>query len=334
MTKYPLYFLLVMALLLMPSSGICSAQTFTRADSIYVENTSQFCVNQSTAFESFATNLLMYQKATGVFPASINEFVKSGFTIFWPMDLSRGKTAYIMNNLPEFPNENSLGAFHYSIDDYGIARLDYVNFDGELLEDTGEKIAVTNRFEIFPKTSDAPVEINPDEYHTKYLSDLDSLSTIKGTKKIEDVHDYNNRVVYAFTLQIGNYLCSKIKSYYTEKTKFPKSFSALITEAGASELIIVENFDYFVKLLQNADAKFLCGFDSSCKTMYIYLEIDGETYISHFENLDDISSNDVTTESSIEDFDLTNPLLTTDNLSEIELPYDYVVSIYDVPAGS
>ncbi|MCD6216253.1 hypothetical protein J7L05_00155 [bacterium] len=334
MIKYPLYLLLVMVLLMMPSTRICSAQAITRADSIYIEDTSQFCVNQATTFESFATNLLMYQKATGVLPESIYEFVQSGFPMFWPMDLSQGKTAYVVDKLPEFPKEHNLGAFNYSIDDYGIARLDYVNFDGELLEDTGEEITVINRFEIFPTLSDSPVEMNPDEYYTKYLSDLDSLCALKGTKKIEDVDDYNDRVVYAFTLQLGNYLYSKIKSCYSDKNEFPKSFSELINEAGSSEFIIVENFDYFAELLQNADAKFLCGFDSSAKTMYIYLEIDGETYISHFENLDEISVNDVISESSIEDFDVTNPLLTTDNLSEIELPYDYVISIYDVPAGS
>ncbi len=334
MIKYPLYLLLALALLVMPSTRICSAQAFTTTDSIYIENTSQFCVNQATSFESFATNLLIYQKATGVFPESISEFVQSGFTIFWPMDLSNGKTAYVVDKLQEFPKEDSLGAFNYSLDDYGIARLDYVNYDSELLEDTGEEITVINRFEIFPTTSDAPVEMNPDEYHTKYLSDHDSLSAVHGTMKIEDVDDYNDRVVYAFSLQLSNYLCSKIKSYYSDKNEFPKSFSELINEAGSSEFIIVENFDYFVELLVNADAEFLCGFDSSAKTMYIHLEIDSETYISHFENLDVISVSDVTAKSSIEDFDVTNPLLTTDNLSEIELPYDYVISIYDVPAGN
>lgn len=334
MIKYPIYFLLVMALLVMPSTRICSAQSFTNTDSIYIEDTSQFCVNQATAFETFATNLLMYQKATGVFPESIYEFVQSGFPIFWPMDLAHGKSAYVFDELPEFPKETMLGAFNYSIDDYEIARLDYVNFDRELLEDTGEEIIVINRFEIFPTLSDSPVEIGLDEYYTKYLSDLDSLCAVTGTMKIDEVDDYNTRVVYAFTLQLSNYVHSKIKSYYSDRNKFPESFSELIGEAGSSEFIILDNFDYFAELLQNADAKFLYGFDSNAKTIYVYLEIDGETYISHFENLDEISVNDVATASTIEDFDVTNPLLSTDNLSEIELPYDYVISIYDVPAGS
>ncbi len=339
MIKYSSYLLLLMVLLVMPSSQTCSAQAFINADSraeaLFLDDKEQFCDNQFFTFEPLASNVLLYQQATGVFPESMYEFVQSGFPIFWPMNISRGNAAYVVDDLMEPPNEGMLGAFKFSITDYGFAQLDFVNYDCDLLKDSNDVILVVSRFEIFATQSEADSSFDPDadKFNTRKVSNFDSHSPVKALNEIAEIDDYNNRVITAFCLQMSNYVCLKMQEYIFLTHSYPASFSELINETGSSELIILENLDYFVELLQDADAKFLLGYDSTVSTMYVYLEIDDETFIAHFENLDETTSDITLKEYSIDDFDVENAILSTDNLSEIELPYDYVVSIYDVPAG-
>lgn len=338
MFKYISYTLLLFVLLLMPSAQICSAQMAVNADSrvdaICFEDKSQFCDNQFLTFEALATNILLYQKATGVFPENMSEFIRSGFPIFWPMNISQGNAAYVVDDLMEPPTEAMLGAFKYSLTDYGFAQLDFVNYDCDRLKDSNDEILYVNRFEIFATQSEADASIDPDadKYNTQKVSDFDSNNPIKALYDVADIDDHPNQVITAFSLQLSNYVYLKAKEYYSVSYSFPATFSDLITETGVSEYIILENLDYFVELLRDADATFLLGLDSDTSMMYVYLEIDDVIYIEHFENLDS-SSSIALDEYSIDDFNLDDAILSTVNLSEIELPYDYMISTSDIPAG-
>ena len=347
--KYILGIVLVFFALMLANPMPGYTQSFSginsNTDNLTNEEIDLLAAYQNSSIKYLYDTLLLYRKTTGVFPETMCEFVESGFPVFWPDNLFSNNSMYVIDSFPEFLNESDLGALTYSLD-YDTALLGYINYDRIELNQNNDKVLVVSELTI-PYTKDHKVYIdNSDTAMPSYgrpetlgepeiwtFSDLDTQSISNGTMRVNEVDDYSTRVLYAFCGQITEFLGPEFRNYYFDKGEFAPTLADLLRHKGAGRQIIIENIRYFTELLQDADADFRCGFDPDTKIAYLYLEIDDVEYITYYEQYGNSPRDFKSRGVNVDDLDMSNPLISTENLSDIEIPYEYIISIRDIPAG-
>ena len=160
------------------------------------------------------------------------------------------------------------------------------------------------------------------------FAEYEKISVFAGLKRIDEIGDYDSRVIYAFSGQFGNFFITKSNDFYTLENRIPKSLTDLLDTTGSTQLVITDNFNYFAELLEDSDAVFKCGYDDDLDVVYVHLEINGELLISYCHALDGYESS-----IEIESVNMENPIISNENISEIKIPTGYLISLRDVPAG-
>jgi hypothetical protein len=179
-----------------------------------------------------------------------------------------------------------------------------------------------------------------------------TIDIIGGTIPINEVSSKEKRLIYGMCAQVADHvILSSGKVILPERTigfVLPSTLRDLYNE---SNLIILENFANFSELLKNSGADFKVGFDYSKSAQYSWLKIGDETLIvlcrilnpnseySAESQYDGIQYNE-NGENIDPDFagfssmaDMSSPMITANNLDQIELPNEIVVSIEDIPLG-
>ncbi len=259
--------------------------------------------------------LIYYWRAEGQFPESMKEWVNSGYPLVWPRNLSDGTPIKVSNAENLEPDETLLGTILYRrIDDQKV-EINRVGYDAEGSEAAGEQ-KWKIRTSIFPED---------------YPEGLSGIYTNGGKISIDSFEDYNKRRLYALCAEFGFFLQCHTSKYFVTFNDLPDSFDDLIF---SREFIIKENFDAFADLLKNSNADFRYGFDYDNRTNYIYLAIDGEVL---FSACNTYGSSQTAQYSyfceEIEGLDMSNPILTSANISQFEIPDGYLISVKDIPVG-
>jgi hypothetical protein len=89
-----------------------------------------------------------------------------------------------------------------------------------------------------------------------------------------------------------------------------------------------------VELMKSPDVEFKWGNDYAKTSSYIYLKVKGKTYMAQcyypgdgisFQSFKDMKS------CSFSALDTSSPILTSENIDQIVIPDEYLISIKDIP---
>ena len=259
--------------------------------------------------------LIHYWRAERQFPESMKEWVNSGYPLVWPRNLSDGTPIKVSNAENLEPDETHLGTILYRRIDDHKAEMNRVGYDVEGSEAAGE-----------PKW-----KIRSSTFPEDYPEGFSGIYVNGGKISIDSFDDYSKRRLYALCAEFGIFLQCHTSMYFVTFNDLPDSFDDLIF---SSEFIIKENFYAFADLLKNSNADFRYGCDYDNRTIYTYLAIDGDVL---FSDCVTYGSSQTAQYSNfcedVEGLDMSNPILTSANISEFEIPDGYLISVKDIPVG-
>ncbi|MBU1022663.1 hypothetical protein KKB99_00155, partial [bacterium] len=190
--------------------------------------------------------------------------------------------------------------------------------------------------------------------------DKEKAIMIGGTIPVNDVLSKESRMTYGMCGQIHRHVTGATTDYYFSEKNFtmPPTFADLYSGfhdrlgfPNEHGLIILENFADFAKLLSTSGADFKIGFDDSKSAQYSWLKIGDETLIAFCRvyNPDNAYGIDHqylgiaygrNGENSDPDYsgyrsmaDMSTPMITANNLDQIDIPNEITISIVDIPLG-
>ncbi|MBU1023170.1 hypothetical protein KKB99_02690, partial [bacterium] len=186
------------------------------------------------------------------------------------------------------------------------------------------------------------------------------ISVIGGTIPVNDVLSKENRMIYGMCGQLHLKVCGATEDYYFSEKNFtlPPTFVDLYSGFrdkpgfyNEHSLIILENFADFAKLIKTSGADFKIGFDDSKVAQYSWLKIGDETLIAfcRVHNPDNAYGIDHqylgiaygnNGENIDPDYavyrsmaDMSSPMITANNLDQIDIPNEITISVEDIPLG-
>ena len=163
------------------------------------------------------------------------------------------------------------------------------------------------------------------------------MHVMGATKTPEEIEDHDKRLLCAMVGNLETLINALTNRHYVYDEVLPESFYDVLDNR---DFIIKENFETFAKMLKDSGASFKWGFDGN--TRYFELIIDGEKYIKHcvvYGSLDEYrSTGGLTSECAFDQtmfdsLDKSSPIITSDNLIDVKIPEEYLISINDIPLG-
>jgi len=284
---------------------------------------------------SFFHEINLYKDVNGSFPDSFSTLVKNGFLLYWPRNPMTGKPVEVITGRDLIKDRSDFGSFKYEVINDSEFSLRCVYLDWNNYLDTGKE----SWFEA------APVyEYNPAIIHRR-IDKQDEGTKIKrwkmhlmgATKTPEEIEDYDKRLLCAMAGNLETIINASTNRHYVYDEVLPESFYDVLDNRS---FIIKENFEAFAQMLKDSGASFKWGFDGN--TRYFELIIDDERYIKHYVvygSLDKYrSTGGLTSECAFDQtmfdtLDKSSPIITSDNLIDIKIPEEYLISIEDIPLG-
>jgi hypothetical protein len=272
--------------------------------------------------------IMDYRRATGVYPESITEYIDSGFPLFWPRNVMDGLPVRVLASRDIANDLSDFGSVKWEKDDNYHVRLISCNIDLEKYKDCGEVswIIQTEGLHDFKGTRTVGI-----------------TTIVGGTNPINRVSNPETRMLYAQCGQLTNFIFTTTLNYYSRNTKLPDNFIDNLSfqqDLGSTPFIIKENLDKLAQELANADVEFKIGYDYPNTVSYALLKIHGETLISHCYKYDYNGNVDPPIEDDspgihvgyrMEEIDMSSPMISDANLSALNIPDQFIISIEDIP---
>jgi hypothetical protein len=315
-----------------------------------------------------AESIRLYRRVTGAYPDSMSSFVRSGFPLHWPRNVITGAPVDVLVGRDFNLDKSDRGFIKWEKFSDDHAKMTFVDLDYKAFRDEGKEKWIENYIEFTWREWESyrgeTLEDKRREFRARgRIGDDDkekAIDIIGGTIPVNDVLSQESRMIYGMCGQIHLRVCKATKDYYFNEKNFvlPPTFEDLYSgfkdkpgfhnEHG---LIILENFADFAKLLKTSGADFKIGFDNSKSAQYSWLKIGDETLIAfcriynpnnaygidhqylgieygrNGENIDP----DYAGYRSMAD--MSSPMITANNLGQIEIPNEITISIEDIPLG-
>jgi hypothetical protein len=261
--------------------------------------------------------LELYKDVHGYYPDSIRTLVKSGFLLTWPRNLLAGGAVKCVVGRNLTANRADWASFKYELigDNSFVTKV--VSLDKKLYEETGNEVwTVRERENMF--------KLQENQRRRSSVS--------MGTKPVYEIQDANKRAVYAMCGVLTKFLDGRTHAHYYQTWELPNTFGDLFDNRL---FIIKENFDSFAKMLKESGATFKWGVDHTKNCVYSILEIDGERLISYCVRFGPIEESPYTSglqvDCGVDDLDMSSPILTDDNIADLVIPEEYLISINNLP---
>ncbi len=283
--------------------------------------------NRASMVGKLRKSISDYRRATGVYPASISEYIESGFPLFWPRNVMDGLPVRVLASRDVINDLSDFGSINWGKEGtYNV--LISCNID-------------------FGK--------NKDSDETNWIINKDGLNDFKGTRTpgittivggtdpINMVTDPEARMLYAQCGELTDFIFGTTQNYYDTNKSLPNSVVdhlAFQQDLGSTPFIIKENLDKFAQELKDADVEFKIGYDYPNTASYALLKIKGETLISHCYKYDYNANVDPPIEDDspgshtgcrMEEIDMSSPMISNANLSTLNIPDQFIISIEDIP---
>jgi len=315
-----------------PSSQTSTEKTeITSRSSQVDENLIDTSWDQERVIQLLNHDLRRYREANGSLPDSLNTLVNSGFLLWWPRNLFTGSPAKVIKERELEPNMEDLGLFKYNIIsnpayDFSLNNVYNYNYHLELITINSSEYYETGN----------PVWKKVTKNYPGYKLEDNVTRVIgvpHGKKPTYEISDYNKRLLYALCGNFAFYIQYRVALYHRDNSMLPSSFSDLLND---KQYIIKENFIKFADLLKNSGATFKWGIDYSTGASYVTLEIDGETYMSGCRMFGDKAHAHVPDYGEyfgcdVNNIDMSSPIITNENIANLIIPEQYLISISQIP---
>ncbi|MFH1515036.1 MAG: hypothetical protein ABIG42_06200 [bacterium] len=337
--------------------------TFPVSDDLYESSNSQRNAYRSHLAES----IRLYRRVTGAYPESMASFVQSGFPLHWPRNVMTGAPVGVIVGRDFNLDDSDWGLIKWEkfSDDY--AKLTFVDLDDKDRRDKGEENWIENYIEFRWRNWESYRQETLEDKRRAFKAgirtgddDKEKAIMIGGTTPVNDVLSTENRMIYGMCGQLHTRVCRATQNYYIYEKNFtmPPTFADLYSGfkdkpgfQNEHSLIILENFAGFASLLKTSGADFKIGFDDSKSAQYSWLKIGDETLIAFCRvyNPDNAYGIDHqylgiaygrNGENSDPDYsgyrsmaDMSSPMITANNLDQIDIPNEITISIVDIPLG-
>lgn len=268
---------------------------------------------QAMGFDEIGKAIISYRRSEGKNPKTIMDFANSGYPLFWPRNVQTGKPAGIFKGKELASDFSSFGSLQYSINNENFALMKFIYLRwGRAKDGTDDTWVIQSKGFPAKEVNDVPM--------------------IEGcTVPIHKVEDPFTRKVLASVGQItGLIVPNEIKRYSSSETLISSFYDLL----NPQQLVIRENFEKFVELMKSPDVEFKWGNDYTKQSFYLYLKVKGIVYIEQCYYLGggtDLEALIKMRSCSYSDLDTSSPILTSENIDQIVIPDEYMISIKDIP---
>ncbi len=338
--------------------------TFPVGNDLY--DSSYFQLNAYRIY--LAKDIRLYRRVTGAFPESMSSFVRSGFPLHWPRNVMTGAPAGVLVGRDFNLDKSDRGLIKWEKFSDDHAKMTFVDLDYKAFRDEGTEKWVENYIEFRWRNWESYRGETHEDYRRAFRAGLRPDEDVKekvidiigGTIPVNDVLSKENRMIYGMCGQLHLHVCGAASDYYFSEKNFtlPPAFvdlySGYTDKPGFQcehSLIILENFADFANLLKTSGADFKIGFDYIKNAQYSWLKIGDETLIafcrmSNPDNAYGIGSQYLGIEygrngENIDpDYagyrsmaDMSSPMITANNLDQIDIPNEITISIEDIPLG-
>ncbi|MCD6218351.1 hypothetical protein J7L05_10925 [bacterium] len=266
-------------------------------DPVYLANV------QSIGFAYLGDAITSYYKVNGYHENSLETLINNGFLLLWPRNVSTGEPVSITGKQFNDPNSELFGTISYR----------------KLNDDTVKTTRVSYR----------PSESG--DWHFIQgvypgIGEMEIADIAGCSANLTSIDDPETRYILAMFGQLTDFLFSGTGNFETQHHILPAAFQDLL---GPEMVVIKENFQSFVDLVQQSNVVFKWGIDKEQMSNYVYLEIDGITYIKHCIDHSEGSSMSVMKTMLTCEYDMldtSSPILTEKNLSNVEIDDEYFAS--------
>jgi len=286
-------------------------------------------------------------------------FVRSGFPLYWPRNSMTGAPVGVLVGRDFNLDKSDLGLIKWEKFSDDHAKLTFVDLDYKAYRNTGQENWVERSIEFKWRgrgsygagTAEDSLRSAREGLHP--ADDAWSSDIMGGTIPVNDVSSKENRLIFGMCAQITDHVYRATGMVYRPDGRFefvlPATFRDLYDERN---LLIIENFSYFSNLIKTSGVDFKVGIDYNKNAQYSWLKIGNETLIAFSKVCDQnaefgiasqyngIQYND-NGENIDPDFtgfrsmaDMSAPMITGNNIDQIDIPGEIMVSIDDIPLGN
>ena len=187
-----------------------------------------------------------------------------------------------------------------------------------------------------------------------------SIDVIGGTIPINAAMTVEHRKVYGMCGQFHARINRAARGFFydeqnhTTPTNFSDFYSGFHNIPGYQNehgLIVLENFADFASILKSSGADFKIGFDENKNAQYTWLKTGDETLIAYciIYDLDNtfgvgsqylgiaLDENGINVDPDYSYFrkmaNMSSPMITNDNINQLEIPKEISISVEDIPLG-
>lgn len=262
----------------------------------------------------------LFKEVHGYYPDSMSSFVQSGLPLTWPRNLIDGTPIKCITGRNLTPDASDWAAFKYQLIGSDSFMTQIVSLDKNFYEQTGNESWLVRDVE--------------NSLKLKENQRRRSVVTM-GTRSVAEVPDDNNKRIFAMCGILLSFLNGRTHAHYYATGELPNSFDDLLDNRL---LIIRENFFNFAQALKNSDAIFKWGVDHNKNCVYSILDIDGERYISYCVRFGTVEESPQTSglkaDCSVYDLDMSSPIVSNENITNLVIPNEYLISIKDIPLNA
>lgn len=272
----------------------------------------------SQSVDELQYELDLYRELHGQFPESIAKLVNSGFLFYWPRNTIDGSPIQVITSRNLAKDQSDFGSIKYDYVDNSLFDLKWICVDGKAYKESGSKVWL---------------EKSMNYRFAENENIVRNIHVMMGTKAVSDVEGFNNKLIYVMCGNFTKAISRQLGTYYSYIGEFPDSYDELLFN---DRFVIRENFMAFAQLLESSNADFKWGFDSAKNTLYIVLDINGERLIAACVKYGDRLDPDGKCgmdyfDCNLDELDMSSPIITSNNMGQIKIPDEYLISIDDIP---
>jgi len=297
---------------------------------------------RSSCMLGLRAQICLYRRVTDTYPDSISAFIQSGFPLFWPRNMNDGTPVKVIVNRELNIDPSDFGKISWGKTDNYHAQLSSVSLDRMALKKQGVKVWIKEIEEFAFKPPDQYMSLPYEELveQAKKVKPYDwggEIDVIGGTTPVNFIPDPATRKLYAMCGQFNDYLTTATSWFYNKNKTMPKNLVEILSvQPSETPFIIKENFYSFARMLKDANAEFIIGYDYSLNSHYSVLKINGEILITYCWRYGEYSREFIDSPGiyhgcHIDEINKSSPMITDKTLENIEIPDQLSISIKDIP---